>query len=101
VEADDLQQLLEGRDPSTGVPLGRDLVDRATAGGRIVKAVAGFDATFSPPKSLSAWWALTGDPGLPEAHDVAVAAALEYLERYALRPGSGIRGGGSIPTRSG
>ena len=44
--------------------------------------MAGFDATFSAPKSVSVWWALTGDPGLLEAHDVAVAAALEHLERF-------------------
>ena len=44
--------------------------------------MAGFDATFSAPKSLSVWWALTGDPGLLDAHDVAVTAALEHLERY-------------------
>ena len=62
--------------------LGRELQDRTTADGRVVKAVAGFDATFSAPKSLSVWWALTGDPGLLEAHDVAVTAALEHLERY-------------------
>ena len=58
------------------------LVDRTTANGSVVRAVAGFDATFSAPKSVSVWWALTGDPGLLEAHDVAVAAALEHLERF-------------------
>ena len=36
------------------------------------KAVSGFDATFSAPKSLSVWWGLTGDRRLLEAHDVAV-----------------------------
>src|SRR5262249_18730619 len=36
----------------------------------------------SAPKSLSVWWALTADSGLLEAHDVAVAAALEHLERF-------------------
>ena len=82
VEADDLQLLLEGRDPSDGTPLGSALVDRQTSDGRVVRAVAGFDATFSAPKSLSVWWALTGDPGLLDAHDVAVTAALEHLERY-------------------
>jgi conjugative relaxase-like TrwC/TraI family protein len=82
VVADDLQRLLEGRDPTTGTPLGHELVDRTTANGSVVQAVAGFDATFSAPKSVSVWWALTGDPGLLEAHDVAVAAALEHLERF-------------------
>ena len=47
-----------------------------------MRAVAGFDATFSAPKTVSVWWALTGDQGLLEAHDVAVAAALEHLERF-------------------
>jgi conjugative relaxase-like TrwC/TraI family protein len=44
--------------------------------------VAGFDATFSAPKSLSVWWALTGAHRLLEAHDVAVRAALAHLERF-------------------
>jgi conjugative relaxase-like TrwC/TraI family protein len=47
-----------------------------------VRAVSGFDATFSAPKSLSVWWALTGDDRLLEAHDVAVTAALTHLERF-------------------
>jgi conjugative relaxase-like TrwC/TraI family protein len=81
VEAETLELLLSGRDPVTGTPLGRELLDRFTADGRVVRAVSGFDATFSAPKSLSVWWALTGDHRLLEAHDVAVAAALEHLER--------------------
>ena len=44
--------------------------------------MAGFDATVSAPKSLSVWWALTGDPGLAECHDVAVSAVVDYLERF-------------------
>ncbi len=47
-----------------------------------MRAVAGFDATFSAPKSLSVWWALTGDDRLLDAHDVAVTPSLEHLERY-------------------
>ena len=65
-----------------GHRLGRELLDRFTADGRVVRAVSGFDATFSAPKSLSVWWALTGDHRLLEAHDVAVAAALAHLERF-------------------
>ena len=42
------------------------------ADGRVMRAVAGFDATFSAPKSLSVWWALTGDHRLLDAHDAAV-----------------------------
>jgi conjugative relaxase-like TrwC/TraI family protein len=82
VEADDLQSLLEGRDPSSGSPLGTLLVDRTLGSGKVVRAVAGFDATFSAPKSVSVWWALTGDRGLLEAHDLAVRTALEHLERF-------------------
>ena len=82
VQADQLQRLLEGRDPTTGVPLGAALVDRHMTDGGTVRAVSGFDATFSAPKSVSVWWALSGDPGLLEAHDLAVAVTLEHLERF-------------------
>jgi TrwC relaxase len=57
VDADDLQLLLEGRDPPTGTSLGNLLVGRLLASGKVVRAVAGFDATFSAPKSVSVWWA--------------------------------------------
>jgi len=77
-----LETLLTGGDPTSGSPLGRVLVDRVKANGQVVRAVAGFDATFSAPKSLSVWWALTGDDRLLEAHDAAVAATLEHLERF-------------------
>jgi conjugative relaxase-like TrwC/TraI family protein len=82
VAAEELHALLDGRDPTTETSLGKPLVDRTLADGRVIRAVAGFDATFSAPKSLSVWWALTGDAGLLDAHDIAVRAALEHLERY-------------------
>jgi conjugative relaxase-like TrwC/TraI family protein len=82
VEVDALEALLSGRDPTTGTRLGRELLDRYTTDGRVVRAVSGFDATFSAPKSLSVWWALTGDCRLLDAHDVAVTAALTHLERF-------------------
>ena len=82
VETDALESLLTGRNPSDGTSLGRELLDRFTADGRVIPAVSGFDATFSAPKSLSVWWALTGDHRLLEAHDIAVAATLEHLERF-------------------
>src|SRR4029079_5180999 len=50
VDTDALQRLLEGRDP-TGASLGMALRDRQTADGRVVRAVAGFDATFSAPEA--------------------------------------------------
>jgi conjugative relaxase-like TrwC/TraI family protein len=62
--------------------------------GFIVKAtshprtsVAGFDLTFTPPKSVSALWAVA-DPRLAAAiraaHDAAVAAAMVGAERHAV-----------------
>ncbi len=82
VTTEDLQALLEGRDPISGTPLGNPLVDRVTSSGKVVHAVAGFDATFSAPKSLSVWWALSGDEGLAVCHDVAVRAVVDAVERY-------------------
>ncbi|MBA3605826.1 MAG: relaxase domain-containing protein, partial [Acidimicrobiia bacterium] len=82
VTVEQLEALLSGRDPVTGRFLGRELVDRPTQNGGVVRAVSGFDATFSAPKSLSVWWALTGDRRLLEAHDTAVGAALAHLERF-------------------
>ena len=82
VGTDDLEALLSGRDPTTGVQLGSPLVDRIGPKGKLIRAVAGFDATFSAPKSVSVWWALTGDTGVLQAHDIAVRAALNHLERY-------------------
>ena len=82
VDVEALELLLSGRDPVSGTPLGRELVDRFRSDGRMIRSVSGFDATFSAPKSMSVWWALTGDLRLLEAHDAAVAAALEHLERF-------------------
>jgi conjugative relaxase-like TrwC/TraI family protein len=82
VNAEQLLSVLEGRHPDTGVSLGRQLRDRTLADGTVVKAVAGFDTTFSAPKSLSVLWALTRDDRMLDAHDVAVRAALAHLERF-------------------
>ena len=83
VDGEQLQALLAGLDPVSGRSLGRALSDRTTADGRVVKAVAGFDATVSAPKSLSVLWALTGDDRLLECHDVAVRAVVDAFERWA------------------
>jgi len=57
--------------------------------------VAGFDVTFSPPKSVSALWAVA-DPkvaaGIEIAHQQAVHAALAYVERHLLYAREGTRG---------
>lgn len=82
VEAEQLERLLSGRHPTSGATLGNPLLDRHRADGTLVRAVSGFDATVSAPKSLSAWWALTGDQRLLDAHDTAVGAVVDLLERY-------------------
>jgi conjugative relaxase-like TrwC/TraI family protein len=53
VSTDAREQLLTGCDPLNGVVFGNPLVDRTTAHGTVIRAVAGFDATVSAPKSLS------------------------------------------------
>lgn len=96
VTQDDLLALLEGRDPVSGTQLGRRFADRAMKNSdRVEKAVAGFDATFSAPKSISVLWALTQDEQFLEAHDIAVSATLAHLERFGsttrVRAGKGVR----------
>jgi conjugative relaxase-like TrwC/TraI family protein len=81
VSTEELEALLSGHDPVTGTRLGYPLLDRYDSKGKLIPAVAGFDATFSAPKSLSVWWGLTGDPGVLEAHDLAVRVVVDHLER--------------------
>jgi conjugative relaxase-like TrwC/TraI family protein len=82
VGTDELEAILSGHHPATGRQLGYPLRDRFDNKGKLIPAVAGFDATFSAPKSLSVWWGLTGDGGLLEAHNLAVRAVLDHLETY-------------------
>jgi hypothetical protein len=56
VLGDALELLLQGRDPLSGSLLGRELVDRNRADGRAVRAVAGFDATFSARTPRGRGW---------------------------------------------
>lgn len=83
VRAEQLESLLEGTHPTTHRALGAPFTMRYTRDGRPIPSVIGFDATFSAPKSLSVLWALTGDDGLADCHDVAVQAAIESIERRA------------------
>ncbi len=69
-----------GADPRTGGPLGRGFDPNNE------RAVAGFALTFSPPKSVSALWAIGDQPTADQvlaAHDAAVAASLAFLEDHA------------------
>jgi conjugative relaxase-like TrwC/TraI family protein len=86
VDDNGFMALMDGRDPGTGERLKR-------VGGR--SKVAAFDLTFSAPKSVSVLFAI-GEPALAgalvEAHESAVDAALEYLEREACRVRRGCGG---------
>ena len=83
VDAAALEAVLSGYDPVTGERLGSKLVDRFRSNGTVIRSVAGFDATFSAPKSVSAWWGLTQDEGLRAAHDLAVSVVLDHIEAHA------------------
>ena len=82
VTPDRLEAVLLGRHPFTGESLGRELLDRIDQKGNVIKAVAGYDATFSAPKSVSVLWGLTGDEGFADCHDRAVDAAIRMIEKY-------------------
>ena len=82
MSTDALELLRTGYDPTTGVTLGYPLCHRTRANRTVIRAVAGFDATVSAPKSLPVWWSRTDDPDLAECHDADVAAVVDYLERF-------------------
>lgn len=116
VTEDALRLLLgQGRDPLSGHQLGRapgryvgPPRNRAggSGGGRSGsvaprrQAVAGFDFTFSPPKSVSALWAVA-DAGtqslIAEAHHAAVADVLDLLERRVAVTRIGTNGVARVP----
>ena len=89
VEADALRAVLNGNRPDGSGPL--------TYSGQGQNRVPGFDLTFSAPKSVSLMFGL-GDPDVSravrDAHEAAVEASLDYMERHAAM---GRRGkGGAI-----
>jgi conjugative relaxase-like TrwC/TraI family protein len=85
LERGDLETLLSGHHPADGSPLGLRFVTRN----------AGFDLTFTAPKSVSVL-AAVADPAVREAvvaaHEAGVAAGLEYLERFECRARRGRNG---------
>ena len=85
-----LQLLLgHGRHPVTGEPLGRAypafVAGPPDGAGRAARrAVAGFDVTFSVPKSASVLWAVADAPtqeAIVAAHHHAVAEVVAFIER--------------------
>src|ERR1700729_469152 len=87
VGALEFSRLAEGQHPATGEQLVRHRAvhEYKTDDGRTVTPVehrAGWDATFSAPKSVSLTALVGGDDEVREAHRKAVAFALNELERY-------------------
>jgi len=69
---------------------------------RMRRAVAGFDYVFSPPKSVSALWAVA-DQGTREqitaAHHAAIRDILDLIERDVARTRIGADGIAQVPVR--
>jgi conjugative relaxase-like TrwC/TraI family protein len=85
VSAEDFARLSEGQHPGTGEQLVRPLRSHEfhNPKGRVVKTMehrAGWDATFSAPKSVSLTALVGGDDRVREAHRASVSTALEQME---------------------
>ena len=84
---------VRGTHPVTGEQVGRQKPPDLAAEKR--KAVAGFDLTFSPQKSVSALWALA-DEGtkavIYELHQKAIERTIRYAERNVWHSWSGKAG---------
>jgi conjugative relaxase-like TrwC/TraI family protein len=96
VTGDQLRALFEARHPVTGEPLGKTYV---VPEGK--EQVAGWDLTFSAPKSVSVLWAVGGgEIGMEvrDAHAVAVHSALKYLEEHAAFSRTGKAGVRQVDT---
>ncbi|MBN9614149.1 MAG: conjugal transfer protein [Acidobacteriales bacterium 59-55] len=87
VGAEEFARLSEGQHPQTGkqLVLHRVVHEYKNADGKIISPVehrAGWDATFSAPKSISLTALVGGDNRVREAHREAVDVALHELEKY-------------------
>jgi conjugative relaxase-like TrwC/TraI family protein len=89
VAAEDFARLSQGQHPQSGEQLVRQRAsyEYQDADGKSVKTMehrAGWDATFSAPKSVSLTALVGGDDRVREAHREAVRTALEHLEHYTM-----------------
>jgi conjugative relaxase-like TrwC/TraI family protein len=87
VSAADFARLSEGRHPGSGEQLVRQHSSHEYQGadGKAVKTMehrAGWDATFSAPKSVSLTALVGGDDRVRDAHRESVRVALDQLEHY-------------------
>ncbi|HVJ06468.1 MAG TPA: MobF family relaxase [Candidatus Saccharimonadales bacterium] len=87
VSSEDFAKLSRGQHPANGEQLVRQRAsyEYQDADGKTVKTMehrAGWDATFSAPKSVSLTALVGGDERVREAHRDSVRVALDQLERY-------------------
>jgi len=88
VGAEEFARLSQGQHPQTGEQLVRHRASyqyQRADGKKVTSAthLAGWDATFSAPKSVSLTALVGGDERVREAHSESVGVALQELERYA------------------
>src|ERR1700687_190020 len=100
VSAEDFAKLSQGQHPQTGEQLVRQRAsyEYQDADGKTIKTMehrAGWDATFSAPKSVSLTALVGGDERVREAHRESVGVALDELEQYVQA-----RIGGNLPAET-
>jgi conjugative relaxase-like TrwC/TraI family protein len=100
VEEQQFARLSEGQHPATGEQLVRHQTAREYQNerGEMVRSMehrAGWDATFSAPKSVSLTALVGGDDRVREAHRESVRTALDEMERYVQA-----RMGGNAPAET-
>ena len=100
VQEEQFARLSEGQHPVTGEQLVRHQTAREYENGRggMVRSMehrAGWDATFSAPKSVSLTALVGGDDRIREAHRGSVTVALNEMEHYVQA-----RIGGNAPAQT-
>jgi conjugative relaxase-like TrwC/TraI family protein len=100
VQEQQFARLSEGQHPATGEQLVRYQAAREYTNGRgeMVRSMehrAGWDATFSAPKSVSLTALVGGDDRVREAHRESVTVALDEMEKYVQA-----RIGGNVPAQT-
>ncbi|WP_311215144.1 MULTISPECIES: MobF family relaxase [unclassified Arthrobacter] len=92
----------DSREP-LGRPHGQPPISQEDGNQRAIKqAVAGFDLTFSVPKSVSALWALSPrhlQEQILQTHHEAIEAALAWMEEQAIHTRSGRNGVAHVGTK--
>lgn len=100
VSAEHFHRLSEGQHPITGEQLvqhraAREYLDENGKKVKTMEHRAGWDATFSAPKSVSLTALVGGDERVRQAHQESVSIALNELERYVQA-----RIGGNLPAET-